>query len=88
MEVRLEEFFQLPEYSCPYIDDVIDWVENPNKSTFRRNLTKEQVIEALETIRKINEALRQRCIDLMFENRMKQYKLDSLKTVSEIGIKV
>lgn len=72
--------FMGPEPSCPYIDEILHWLDPDIETNFRfetthSELTREQIIEYLEKIRSINQELRAERNDLIRRIQELEYKI-------------
>lgn len=84
---RLDLLFTMPEHSCPYIDDIIDWLEpeSPYRNIEVDQLTPTDIVNMLEEIRLINYDLRCRCTSLIAENEKFKYKIDMMELTNSIN---
>jgi hypothetical protein len=76
--------FMGPEPSCPYIDEIIHWLDpdieiNVRFETTHSELTREEIIEYLEKIRSINQDLRSERDDLIKKNQQLEYRILELQ---------
>lgn len=83
----LELLFTMPEHSCPYINDILDWLEpeSPYRNSEVDSLTHKDIANMLEEIRSINYELRSRCVSLIKENEKFKYKIDTMELTNSIN---
>jgi len=82
----INKLLGMPEQSCPYIDDIIEWVDPQRRfnGDDAFELTTEDIIEYLEKIREINHGLRSQLVSLINENEKLKYENLKLKVASNM----